>query len=352
MRSDSQRNPLGIRLQASAHKSRRIVPTRPISSWSPGDKNLTWSLNLSRQDDSKEALRTCPAWVFQRVNLRDLKISGNSIREMSENLLQLQHLHVLRLDSNMLVELPTALRDLYCLQILDVSDNKLSELGKGTALPPGLIEANFSQNFITSLPEQMLARSRMLQVLNLSQNQLRSLPSVDWPVALPNLEHLDLMDNRLSEIAGSKILSIPNLCSFDLSNNKLLDLALFQDKASTGNSHVQAFSTRLSSLECSGNPLTFPPPEIIKSGGAWTAEYLRCIHLCARVHMCLCTCFRLQTSQDPRRLWGGERGRGREISRTYERGENRKSGADRRKVEREREGFNHKFFSTLFFRYV
>lgn len=275
-------------------------------------------------------------------------MSGNSIREMSESLLQLQHLHVLKLDGNELEKLPTALQDLNCLQILDVSDNKLSELERGMALPPGLIEASFSANYITSLPEQMLARSRMLQVLNLSQNRLSSLPSVDWPVALPNLEHLDLKDNRLSEIAGSKILGIPNLCRLDLSSNKLLDLALFQDKENTSDSHMLAFSTRLSELDCSDNQITFPPPEIIKSGGQWVAEYVRCVHVrvCARAYVRACLKgFGSQMNQDlkVRRRWQqrGEVGDERDCARC-ERGENEDHGPGRQKLKRERGTFNRR----------
>ena len=168
--------------------------SRLITSW----QNLSWCLNLSRRDGHFGRLKKCPEFVFQRVNLRLLQLSGNDIREMPPDIVNLQHLIVLKLDGNMLKALPMQLQDLCNLQVLDVSNNKLSQIEMGV-LPPSLLQANFSRN------------------------RLSSLPTVDWSSALPKLELFYLQKNQLKSIEGSamlSLLSIANLRILDLGGNQ------------------------------------------------------------------------------------------------------------------------------------
>jgi Leucine-rich repeat (LRR) protein len=175
----------GRRLASSKGKrqpARTGEESRLTSTWSQGDALVNWSLILARQN-----LKKVPDYVFRRVNLRDLQLTGNALTKIPKDIARLEHLNVLKLDENQLDRLPTELALLHCLQILDVSENQILDLDDQFVLPRNLLEARFSNNKIRQLPHFFFILSNLLQVLDLSVNELELLPSSPWK-ELPNLQ--------------------------------------------------------------------------------------------------------------------------------------------------------------------
>ena len=168
----------GQRRQPSGISDRRLT-----SQWTQGDKNLSWSLNLTNK-----GLSTIPEYVFQRTNLRDLQLTNNKITELPRDIMRLEYLLALKLDDNELAGLPPVLAYLNCLKILHVSYNKILQLDDGLALPPNLVEARFSNNRIRVLPKNLFMSSKFLQILDFTSNHLFKLPACQWSNDLPNLE--------------------------------------------------------------------------------------------------------------------------------------------------------------------
>ena len=156
---------------------------RPTSSWSRGSTNLTWSLNLKKQK-----LRQFPEFIFQRVNIRDLQLSGNEIQEIPAEIVRLEYLHVLNLDGNKLARLPTELGALDCLQVLDVTGNLIADLDAQLLLPKNLLQVRFAGNLLKTLPDNLFLHTKLLQVLDCKGNQLVQLPACDWGKELPSLQ--------------------------------------------------------------------------------------------------------------------------------------------------------------------
>ena len=100
---------------------------------------------------------------------------------------------------------------------------------------------NLSQHYLPALPAAVLALSQ-LTALDLSDNQLKSLPGKELVRALPALESLNISKNSFETLPLEALLALPGL----------------------------------KELYCAGNVrLTCPPPEITQQGGAAVVTYLR-----------------------------------------------------------------------------
>ncbi|KAM8966167.1 transforming growth factor beta activator LRRC32-like [Sarcophilus harrisii] len=220
--------------------------------------------------------------------LHALVLAGNSLNRRyvsnSQALWPLSHLRLLDLSANHLesdmVSFYVANRS--SLWSLDLSNNLITRLARSTFLgAPKLLDIDLSDNYILQieagafegllqLRELSLARNSLhcisdfslralwrlnlsfnalqffateegnwsyqLQVLDLSHNQLRAMPT---PLALPHLHHLNLSDNRLTSLgphspssprdpemvptqsASDPAADLPELTDLDLSRNQL-----------------------------------------------------------------------------------------------------------------------------------
>jgi len=93
---------------------------------------------------------------------------------------------------------------------------------RGFLLLPGglgaaLTTLNLAQNDLTSVNSSELGMYPLLEQLDLSRNQLRSLEAA----ASPTLTRLDLSHNRVASLRRVQLKSFPNLKTLDLSNNLL-----------------------------------------------------------------------------------------------------------------------------------
>ncbi|XP_013185074.1 uncharacterized protein LOC106130717 [Amyelois transitella] len=94
--------------------------------------------------------------------------------------------------------------------------------------------------------------NKLLTVLYLKSNKIKTLPDDFFP-SLPSLMWLDLRDNYLTEIPKS-IQNHPSLTHLLLQNNKLTSLP------------HELGTLNLKVLQFSGNPLTYPPKDILNAG--------------------------------------------------------------------------------------
>ncbi|XP_063834822.1 uncharacterized protein LOC135083993 [Ostrinia nubilalis] len=105
-----------------------------------------------------------------------------------------------------------------------------------------------------------LANNKLLCILYLHNNQITSLPDDFFP-SLPSLMWLDLRDNELTDFPKS-VQNHPSLTHLLLQNNQLNSLP------------NELGTTNLKVLQLNGNPLVYPPKEIIKGGVTKILEFL------------------------------------------------------------------------------
>lgn len=197
------------------------------------------------------------------TSLQRLTISGFKMSSISDSIKLLKNLNYLNLSNNSIKKLdfePKELR-VYNMPIFGFKrQTTFSELQY-------LKELDLSKNFLTDLPVS-LSESNSLQILNISNNDFKKIPSVllklnrlecldlstnflsdmnIWDSRVRNITHLDLHNNLLKRIP-EEIYLCPYLTYLDLSHNFLEDLPF----------GIAALS-RLEYIDISQNKLDFVP---------------------------------------------------------------------------------------------
>jgi Leucine-rich repeat (LRR) protein len=158
--------------------------------------------------------------------LKYLYLDSNRVTDLSA-LSGLPELIVLCANSNQIAEVPT----LYCpkLQRLELSRNKITTVAEGCFQgTPSLVHLNLSSNQIVRFDGVALSACPLLQSLALSENQLTTVPS---PLHLPMLKSLRLNLNRLTNLqewchSGKNVwpMCTPSLQKLILSDNQISSL--------------------------------------------------------------------------------------------------------------------------------
>ncbi|KAJ3314079.1 Leucine-rich repeat-containing protein 40 [Boothiomyces sp. JEL0838] len=153
---------------------------------------------------------------WEIVDLTRLVAADNSIREINEKIGEFGGLAVLDLHNNCITSLPLSMANLGNLSILNLKANEISNFPDELCNLP-LYELNLGSNCLTELPQNFNNLDK-LQTLDLSGNQ------IEGSITLTNsaLQHLDLSDNKISEISGLNEMRM--LTNLNLSKNKLRDL--------------------------------------------------------------------------------------------------------------------------------
>jgi len=150
--------------------------------------------------------------------LKVLKLEGNQLAHLPEDILRLTKLERLSLRKNNIKELPDNLGELLTLRDFDVSRNELESLPKSLGLITGLEKCDFSNNQLTHLPDE-LGLLTQLSTLFIQNNTLAYLPKDIGN--LIKLKMLNLSDNDLSTLPKSFSLLIKDSKLLILSNNPL-----------------------------------------------------------------------------------------------------------------------------------
>lgn len=171
---------------------------------------------------SSAQLETIPDAIEQlsgRIVLLDL--AKNRISFVPQCLAQFSLLTTLRLRANALTEFPEGiLGGLRLLQELDLVDNQLASLPADLGLAGSIEKLYATGNFLTSLPESITQLSNLKELV-ISENQITALP--EGIGALQHLEKLDAQENALTVLPPS-LTSCVALRALYLQNNQLNDL--------------------------------------------------------------------------------------------------------------------------------
>ncbi|KFO09043.1 Leucine-rich repeat-containing protein 40, partial [Balearica regulorum gibbericeps] len=163
---------------------------------------------------------------------------------------------------NQLKEVPpriVELKDSVC--DVNLGFNKISSISLELCMLHKLTHLDIRNNFLTSLPEEMEALTR-LQTINLSFNRFKVFPSVLYRILA--LETILLSNNQVGSVDPLQLKKMENLGTLDLQNNDLL-----QVPPELGNCET------LRTLLLEGNPFRTPRAAVLAKGTAAVLEYLR-----------------------------------------------------------------------------
>ncbi|NWY03020.1 LRC40 protein, partial [Nothoprocta ornata] len=163
---------------------------------------------------------------------------------------------------NQLSEIPARIVELKdSVDDVNLGFNKLSSISLELCTLHKLTHLDIRNNFLTSLPEEMEALTR-LQIINLSFNRFKVFPSVLYHLLA--LETVLLSNNQVGSIDALKLQKMDKLGTLDLQNNDLL-----QVPPELGNCET------LRTLLLEGNPFRTPRAAVLAKGTAAVLEYLR-----------------------------------------------------------------------------
>lgn len=213
------------------------------------------------EDNTNNTLSYLPAGLLSLENLKMLKVNGYWAGddwdiEKLENLPEsLTHIDISNNMIRKLENLPSNLKHLI------IYDNKISEIEN---IPEGLIELSIGDNKISkikNLPES-------LTYLDLYSNKIDKIENLP-----KSLSYFSIWKNRLS-----KIENLPqNIKRIDLRDNHISDLLPLSECVTKGKYEIVNDLRQLKNyrIAISGNPITTPPPQIVKRGNHAIVEYFR-----------------------------------------------------------------------------
>jgi Leucine-rich repeat (LRR) protein len=137
-------------------------------------------------------------------------------RSIPEELSHIRELRYLNLSDNLIASCGS-LSDLRVLSFLDLSNNRLTSLPERFLCGAHSIKhLNISRNQLLSVPQQLFSLSTLLD-LNLSHNAIFELP--DRICELVSIRNLNLSYNRLDEVPVKKLSSMIDLTSLNVRHN-------------------------------------------------------------------------------------------------------------------------------------
>ncbi|MBD2455374.1 leucine-rich repeat protein [Nostoc sp. FACHB-87] len=172
------------------------------------------------QKVSGNNLKTLPHELLDLPNLRKLDISGNPLESIPDVVTQILHLEELILIRVELTEIPEALAKLTNLTELDLSSNQISETPEALANLTNLTELDLSSNQISQIPEALSNLTNLTQ-LYLHNNQINKIP--ETLTNLTNLTQLILTLNQISEIPEA-LANLTNLTQLYLNGNQISEI--------------------------------------------------------------------------------------------------------------------------------
>ncbi|XP_041861564.1 podocan isoform X2 [Melanotaenia boesemani] len=213
--------------------------------------------NLMLLHLEKNFIRSIPGDALISVrNLEYLLLHNNKLRSRSIHpaaFQGLKKLHTLHMYNNLLERVPRGLpRRAKTLMLLH---NSISEVGRNDLALYTLTELNLSYNKLTNakLHRDAFRKLRVLETLDLSGNALHAMP-----LGLPRSLHLlEIKNNQLTSIPDGTLTGMDKLHKLVLSHNQL--------KLNSAYQGAWMELTALTTLDLSGNQLTYIPTDLPES---------------------------------------------------------------------------------------
>ncbi len=216
------------------------------------------------------------------ANLSRLDLDNNQLTDISA-LSGLANLATLDLRSNQLTDI-SALSGLANLSRLDLDNNQLTDISALSGLA-NLTELGLGDNQLTDI--SALSGLANLSRLDLDNNQLTDISALS---GLANLTELRLYNNQLTDI--SALSGLANLATLWLNNNQLTDISALSElptlkRVLLADNKITKIPRQwieagldikweydgTDSIFLKGNPLQFPPIEIVQRGPDAVREY-------------------------------------------------------------------------------
>jgi len=215
------------------------------------------------------ALEFLPESLFLITTLKSVDLSNNQIKQLPPTFIRCSSLVEVNMRHNKLEILPTHFGGLWNLEVLDLSENNIKTFRLSEGDFPKLKRLDLSKNQIQTL-DAGLGSLTELEYLNLSKNKIYELPQNVFR-SMRNLKLIDLKENKLERFEefpqdsklDSLLLSfnqlkivrglqnVPYLTVLDLKNNKL-------ERLDPSLSSLKELKT----LDVSNNDLTDIPSEV------------------------------------------------------------------------------------------
>ncbi|KAF4521505.1 hypothetical protein B566_EDAN001805 [Ephemera danica] len=201
----------------------------------PSTNNLQYMNSLSL---SHNALETLPDDAFNNFNLKQLDLSFNGLKELTEsNLNGIEDLEILRLQHNIFSNVNwQIINKLQHLQELYFQDNYIKTL-EGTTDLKELKVLNMSGNELVEIPKETCLGLPVIQTILLADNRLEGVPSC--LLNLQELRELVLDGNQLTQVADSAFYTLTKLQTLGLS--RLVQLEKVDGGALKGLKNLQSF---------------------------------------------------------------------------------------------------------------
>lgn len=161
-------------------------------------------------------LLSVPPEIGQLVNLVDLDLSWQFLRELPREIFRLGQLRWLRLARNRFIAISPQVSQLQALRLLDLSDNRLSFLPPEIGSLGNLKRLYLCKNRLKALPSELGALTN-LRDFNISENQFQIVPSIIGQ--LIHLERLSLHCNSIASLP-SQITCLASLKTLYLHDNQ------------------------------------------------------------------------------------------------------------------------------------
>lgn len=219
------------------------------------DANLATVTELESLDLSRNNIANIAPGTFLSLRqLRHLDLSVNTLRTVEDDAFEgLDSLETLSLqDNNILLVPASALGRLPKLTSLQLDFNRVAALSVDIlrAVADRVTQLGLARNVVRELPSDAFQDFRQLQSLDLSGNLLLSIESSTFSGLEETLTVLNLRGNRISTFPSTP-LALSNLQKLDLSNNQVTEVPRFSFTSLPSLKH----------LNISRNPqLSFIPP--------------------------------------------------------------------------------------------
>lgn len=203
--------------------------------------------------------------LYVKGPLEVLNLQKNNLTSIN-GISKLSSLITLKLDRNFISILPESeINKLKLLELLDISSNQITHICK---LEGDIKIAIFSNNSILNVNKELFAEAKKLKELSLSENQLAIIEANTFQ-DLEDLKHLNLNSNQIKQLPLTIFHRQINLEILELSHNKLefLEYGIFTSLNSLKELHLSYNNFRtlnvnifyslkhLQNLHLLGNPL-------------------------------------------------------------------------------------------------